>query len=119
MNYWEMQKSFWKTPIGITIWISLLGATLFGGLLALNLFVSPYPIIEFFEASPLVVSLGEPSNLSWSVIGASSVNIEPNIGPVESKGFREIYPSETTIYTLLVINESRNRSRELKVIVSR
>ena len=119
MNYWEKQRSFWKTPIGVAIWISLLGATLVGGLLALNLFVSPYPVIEFFDAKPVVVLLGEPSNLSWSVIGASNVKIEPNIGPVEAKGFRKIYPSETTIYTLIVINDSKNRSRELKIIVNR
>jgi len=117
MNYWDMQKSFWKTPIGVAIWIILLVAILGGGLLALNLFASPYPIIEHFDAKPILVSPGEPSNLSWSVIGASQVEINHGIGQVESKGFRILSPSETTIYTLMALNGTRNRSAGVRVMV--
>ena len=117
MNYWDMQKSFWKTPIGVAIWIILLAAILGGGLLALNLFASPYPIIEQFDAKPILVSPGEPANLSWSVIGASRVEISHGIGQVESKGFRIMSPSETTIYTLMAINGTRNRSADVRVMV--
>jgi hypothetical protein len=117
MNYWDMQKSFWKTPIGVAIWIILLVAILGGGLLALNLFASPYPIIEHFDAKPILVSLGEPANLSWSVIGASQVEINQGIGQVELKGFRILYPSETTIYTLMALNGTRNRSADVRVMV--
>jgi hypothetical protein len=117
MNYWDMQKSFWKTPTGVAIWIASLVVILGGGLLALNLFASPYPIIEHFDAKPILVSSGEPANLSWSVIGASLVEINHGIGPVELTGFRILSPSETTTYTLMALNGTRNRSADVRVIV--
>ena len=117
MNYWDMQKSFWKTPTGVAIWITSLVVILGGGLLALNLFASPYPIIEHFDAKPILVSPGEPANLSWSVIGASLVEINHGIGHVESKGFRILSPPETTTYTLMALNGTRNRSADVRVMV--
>jgi len=116
-NYWEMQKSFWKSPAGITIWFLLLAAMLGGGLLALNFVVSPYPVIESFHADPVAVSPGGASNLSWSVIGASLVEIDQGVGEVALKGSRQVKPLETTTYTLTVINGSINRSTTLKIIV--
>ena len=119
MNYWKMQKSFWKTPTGIVIWVVLLAAILGGSLLALNVFVSPYPVIEFFEAKPVVVGPGNASNLSWSAVGAGRVEIDPGIGQVELKGFREVSLQETTTYTLTAVNGTRSRSRDARVIVKR
>ncbi len=117
MNYWEMQRSFWKTPAGIAIWFVLLVAIIGGGLLALNVFVSPYPVIEFFDADPVAVNSSEASNLSWSVIGATQVELNHEIGRVAPKGFVLVFPKETTIYTLTAMNGSRNRSLDAKVIV--
>jgi hypothetical protein len=116
-NYWEMQKSFWKTPTGIVIWLLLLAAILSGGLLALNVFGSPYPVIESFRADPVVVSPGGASNLSWSVIGASRVEIDQGVGEVDLKGFTEVRPSKTTTYKLTAINGSINRSMTLEIMV--
>ena len=117
MNYWEMQRSFWKTPTGIAIWLALLVAIIGGGLLALNVFVSPYPVIEFFDADPVAVNSSEASNISWSVIGATQVEVNHEIGRVGLKGFALVFPEETTIYTLTAVNGSRNRSLDAKVIV--
>jgi hypothetical protein len=117
MNYWEKQRSFWKTPTGIAIWFTLLLAIIGGGLLALNILVSPYPVIEFFDANPVAVSPGEASNISWSVIGATHVEINHGIGSVGLKGFALVFPDETTIYMLTAVNGSRNRSLDVKVMV--
>jgi len=117
MNYWEMQKSFWKTPTGIAIWFTLLLAIIGGGLLALNVFVSPYPVIEFFDANPVAVAPGEASNLSWSVIGAGQVEIDQEIGSVGLRGSTLVTPNETTTYTLVAVNGTRNRSLDVKVVV--
>jgi hypothetical protein len=117
MNYWEMQKSFWKTPKGIVIWLLLLAAIFGGGLLALNIYISPYPVIEFFEAEPVVLTQGENSSLSWSVIGAGRVEIDQGIGVVELKGSRLILPQETTTYTLWAVNGTKNRSVNVRVLV--
>lgn len=116
-NYWEMQKSFWKTPAGIATWILLLAVILGGGLLALNVFGSPYPVIESFRADPVVVSPGNVSNISWSVIGASYVEIGPGVGKVELKGYSQVKPIETTTYRLTAINGSINRSTTLRILV--
>ncbi len=116
-NYWEMQKSFWKTPVGIVIRSCLLFAFLGGGLLALNIFGSPYPIIESFHADPVVVSPNGASNLSWSVIGASRVEIDQGVGAVALKGYTEVKPQKTTEYTLTAINGTINRSMSLKIMV--
>lgn len=116
-TYWEMQKSFWKTPAGIAIWLTLLLALFAGGIVALNFIESPYPVIEFFHAKPAVVEPGAPSRLSWSVAGASLVQIDQDIGQVDPIGSVQVYPSETTTYRLTAINDTRNRSVEVKVIV--
>lgn len=117
MNYWEMQKSFWKTPAGVVIWIGILAAIFGGLLLALNLFVSPFPIIETFDADPSVISKGEDAYLRWSVIGASQVSIDGGIGDVSPSGTRAVSPSQTTIYTLTAVNGTRNRSANARVMV--
>jgi hypothetical protein len=116
-NYWEMQKSFWKTPTGIAVWVLLLAAILGGGLLALNVFSSPYPVIESLRADPVVVSPGGASNLSWSVAGASRVEIDQGIGEVALKGHKLVKPIETTFYMLTALNGSINRSMNIKIMV--
>jgi hypothetical protein len=116
-NYWEMQKSFWKTPAGIAIWVLLLAAFLGGGLLALNVFGHQYPVIESFRAHPVVVSPGGASNLSWSVIGAERVLIHPWVGEVDLKGSVQVQPNETAEYRIEAINGTENRSMTLKIMV--
>ena len=116
-NYWEMQKSFWKTPMGIAIWIMLLAAILGGGLLALNVFGSPYPVIESFRADPVVVTPGGASNLSWSVIGAARVEIDQGVGEVALQGFMQVKPIKTTTYRLTAVNGSINRSMTREIMV--
>ncbi len=118
-NYWEIQKSFWKTPTGIAIWLLLLAVFLGGGLLALNVFSSPYPVVEFFHAYPAVVSSGDASNLSWNVIGASLVYIDQGVGEVNRNSFTEVKPSRTTTYRLTAVNGSINRSMTLTIMVQR
>lgn len=117
MNYWEAQKSFWKTPIGILIWFVLLGVMFGGGLLALNFLVTPYPVIESFDAHPAVIRAGETTNLSWSVVGASQVRISQGIGQVDLEGNVLATPSETTTYELWAVNGSRNGAKEVRVMV--
>jgi uncharacterized membrane protein len=117
MNYWDMQKSFWKTPIGIAIWMGMLAIVLGGLLLALNLFVSPFPVIESFDVDPVVIRPGGAANLSWSIIGAESVAIDQGIGSVELNGYRSVSPAKTTVYTLTALNGTRNRSADVRVIV--
>ncbi len=116
-NYWDLQKSFWKTPPGIVLWLLLLALFFGGGLLWLNLHVSPYPVIESFKADPAVINSGDASNISWSVIGAEWAAIDQGIGEVGFKGQAEVTPAESMSYTLYAMNGSRNRSMSLKIMV--
>jgi len=117
-NYWDMQKSFWKTPPGIAIWLLLLAAFFAGGLLWLNLQVSPYPVIESFKADPAVLDGAGVSNLSWNIVGAEWTAIDQGIGEVGLKGSASVRPKETTSYTIYARNGSRNRSMSQRVIVA-
>jgi hypothetical protein len=117
MNYWERQKSFWKTPWGMALYFLILITLLTGGLLALNLLSSPFPVIETFRAGPLVIGHGESTNLSWSVVGAERVEIDQGIGAVDGRGSWRVSPEKTTAYTLTAINGTRIRSAEARVVV--
>lgn len=115
VTYWERRKSFWTTPKGFIIYIAIVLALLIGGLIALNVYSSPFPVIDSFKASPVVISPGGSSNLSWMVIGAETVEISPGIGSVDLEGSRQVSPSVTTVYTLIAINGTRNRTSEAMV----
>jgi hypothetical protein len=117
MNYWESRKSFWTTPKGFIIQIAAIFIILGAAIVALNLYNSPFPVIESFDARPVSISSGESANLSWSVVGATAIDIDPGIGRVMLKGAKKVAPSVTTVYTLTAINNTRNRTRSVRVIV--
>ena len=118
MNYWESRKSFWTTPKGFILQITAILIILGGALIFLNLYTSPFPVIEYFDAKPVAISPGEATTLSWSVIGATTVEIDQGIGIVVLKGATKVSPSETTTYTLTAVNGTRNRTRSVKVMVN-
>jgi hypothetical protein len=117
MNYWESRKSFWTTPKGFILQIAAILIILGGALVALNLYTSPYPVIEYFNAKPVAISPGEATILSWSVVGATTVEIDQGVGIVVPKGAVSVSPSETTTYTLTAVDGSRNRTSSVKVMV--
>jgi len=56
--------------------------------------------INSFGASPATISAGGSSTLSWTVTGATTVNIDQGIGNVALSGSRVVMPTSTTVYTL-------------------
>jgi hypothetical protein len=58
------------------------------------------PQIIRFEASPLTISPGGSSTLSWTTSGATQVSISGGIGNVNPNGSTSVSPSQTTTYTL-------------------
>lgn len=118
MNYWESRKSFWTTPKGFVLQITAILIVLVGGLIALNLYTSPFPVIEYFDAKPAAISPGEATTLSWSVVGATTVEIDQGVGNIVLKGAMTVSPSETTTYTLTAVNGTRNRTRSVRVMVN-
>ena len=63
----------------------------------------PPPKIDYFEADPPAIVPGQQATLRWTtrnVLEDVSLEIDPEIGPVEKTGSCEVYPSKTTTYTL-------------------
>ena len=72
--------------------------------------VSNVPVIGAFEVTPRFVEAGQPATLSWSTLGASSVEISPGIGSVSSSASVMVSPSVTTLYTITATNGFGNRT---------
>ncbi|MFN3326046.1 MAG: OmpA family protein [Bryobacteraceae bacterium] len=53
-----------------------------------------------FSAEPSTIERGQSATLRWNVSNATEVRIEPGIGSVPSQGTRQVFPTNTTQYTL-------------------
>jgi hypothetical protein len=58
------------------------------------------PVIRTFSAEPGVIAKGDSATLSWDVLNAGAVQIDPGIGVREPAGSVSVSPEETTVYTL-------------------
>jgi parallel beta-helix repeat protein len=82
--------------------------------------VSPTaPIINSFSASPLTITAGESSTLSWSVTdAATTVTIDQGIGTVTApSGSTSVSPTSTTIYTLTATNSAGSSTATVTITV--
>jgi len=75
------------------------------------------PVIQFTGQSVLDSQGNEYGTLQWSVTGKDTddfqltgVSIAPDIGPVEPSGNLEVYPLETTTYTLTAYSVGPNNT---------
>ncbi len=76
------------------------------------------PVIDSFEASELVIFLGETTTLLWDVTGADSIDLDQGIGAVANpSGSVDVSPTETTTYTLTATNGIGSLSPELTITV--
>jgi len=64
------------------------------------------PIINSFLANPTSITVGDSSNLSWSVTDATTVTIDQSIGSVALISTTTVSPATTTTYTLTATNAS-------------
>jgi len=56
--------------------------------------------IDSFTADPSLLDAGDSTTLSWLVLNADTVEIEPDVGLVQPSDSETIVPAETTTYTL-------------------
>jgi len=75
------------------------------------------PIISSFLASPASIVLGQNSILTWSVTGATSLSISPNVGSVTGNSV-SVSPTSTTTYTLLAMNAAGSSISKITVTVT-
>jgi PAS domain S-box-containing protein len=76
------------------------------------------PDITSFTASPTTISAGGSSQLRWQISGATSISIQPYEGEPSSWGYIDVYPTETTTYTLTAFNSSGSDTATVTVTVS-
>ncbi|MDD5311599.1 MAG: hypothetical protein PHO26_01000 [Dehalococcoidia bacterium] len=79
---------------------------------------SSLPVITAFTATPGTVTSGLASKLQWTVTGATSVSISPNIGAVSASDSKQVYPTENTTYTLTATNSIGSDNATATVIVA-
>src|SRR6056297_3421728 len=79
--------------------------------------ITTTPVINYFSSEPSNITEGKSSTLSWEIIGADDVSIEPGIGEVNLEDSISVSPEETTKYTITASNDFGNVSDELTVEV--
>lgn len=77
------------------------------------------PVIEYFNASPSSIKKGDYSTLSWSTLNATSVSISSGIGTVSAVGTMDVYPDESTTYTLTAKNNDGTKTSSCTVLILR
>lgn len=77
----------------------------------------PRPSITF-SAEPSTIERGQSTTLRWSVSDATDVSIAPGVGTVDARGSRQVYPSDTTTYTLSAKGPGGSETRSATVTVT-
>jgi hypothetical protein len=75
------------------------------------------PVVNSFTANPSTIGVGQSSILQYSVTGATSVSIDPEIGAPRPFQQPEVFPTKTTIYTLTAINGNGSVTAAVTVTV--
>lgn len=63
----------------------------------------PLATIASFTATPDTFAAGQSVTLSWEVLEADSVSIDPGVGPVAASGSVVVDPAEATTWTLTAL----------------
>jgi len=74
--------------------------------------------VDSFQSDPASIEAGETATLTWSVVNATSVSIEPGIGTVDASGSTTVTPSDTTTYTLTALGLGGSAISHATVTVS-
>ena len=75
------------------------------------------PAITSFSAEPSSIQRGQASTLRWAVSNATDMTIDSGVGPVQSSGSRQVFPSNTTTYTLVANGPGGSDTRSVTVNV--
>jgi hypothetical protein len=78
--------------------------------------VSAQPVLRAFSVTPAQVTKGGTVTISWDVLNADDVEIEP-FGQVPATGDRVVQPEQTTTYRLSATNKSGGRSGTFQEVI--
>jgi len=70
------------------------------------------------SASPVSAQAGQPVTLTWSSTNATSINLEPSVGPVAARGFTKVTPSQSTTYTVTATGPGGSAQASAQVTIT-
>ncbi|MDP8982224.1 MAG: OmpA family protein [Acidobacteriota bacterium] len=76
------------------------------------------PVIAAFTAEPTTIEKGQSSTLRWSITNATDMTIDQGLGAIQSRGQRQVFPANTTTYTLTASGPGGTDTRSVTVEVS-
>src|SRR5580692_9331405 len=74
--------------------------------------------INSFTVEPQTIERGQPATLTWSVANATDISIDQGLGTVAANGTRQVFPANTTTYTLTARSGGGNDMRSVTVNVT-
>ena len=84
---------------------------------SIALFELTQPSISHFTVSPSALLEGNTAVLSWDILNADTVTIEPAIGTVANTGAFSVSPTITTTYTISAQNANGTITQEVTLTV--
>ncbi|MFM2339879.1 MAG: hypothetical protein RLZZ360_515 [Candidatus Parcubacteria bacterium] len=96
----------------MTYSMTVLSATGHSAICKTTITVIPAPLVptcDFLKASPVTITRGQSSTLSWGTTNVTSVSIDNGIGNVAVDGSTTVSPTDTTTYTLAGIAANDRR----------
>jgi peptidoglycan-associated lipoprotein len=74
--------------------------------------------INSFTGEPRSIERGQAATLRWSVGNSTDISIDQNLGAVAANGTRQVFPSQTTTYTLTAKGGGAQDTRSVTIEVS-
>jgi len=74
--------------------------------------------ITSFTAEPSTIERGQSATLRWSVANATDITIDNGLGTVAATGTRQVFPTNSTTYTLTARSSGGTDSRSVTVTVN-
>src|SRR5260370_20371619 len=70
------------------------------------------------SASPASAQAGQQVTLTWSSTNATSITLEPSVGPVVAQGSMTVRPSQSTTYTVTATGPGGSAHASAQVIIT-
>jgi hypothetical protein len=70
------------------------------------------------SASPASAQAGQQVTLTWSSTNATSIKLEPSVGPVATQGSATVRPSQSTTYTVTATGPGGSASASAQVTIT-
>src|SRR5437879_11755118 len=70
------------------------------------------------SASPASAQAGQPVTLTWSSKHATSITLQPSVGPVAGQGSTTVRPSQSTAYTVTATGPGGSAHASAQVIIT-